>query len=297
MKGESCVACGRFISQHEREGRIRDRASFLVNRASYPVIYRLLKGLMLCGSCLEEMPFIGEEVCLVCGRDMKSEIRKYNGRCRDCVNNVHEEGIDLKANRSLLCYDDKGKQLLGIFKYRGDESLATYFGALLAIAIHRYYSHMKFSCITTVPLHPQRLKERGFNQVDLLARYLEGVIHVPVRTLLLRIKDTPKLSKQSGRVARLESMREAFAWTGDSGVPCVTDNSRIPCHFVASFFGKKNILESRVADVGLVCHNPPLKILLIDDIYTTGSTLRSCAKILRTHLGRKCEIYSLTIFR
>ncbi|MFS0555818.1 ComF family protein [Brevibacillus sp. 179-C9.3 HS] len=259
MIGGACVRCGGCIIAIQREAVVREKARLISNQASYPTIYRMVKGISLCGGCLEELPFIRDDICQQCGRDMEFEIRIGNGGlCRDCVHG--EVGQTLLVNRSLLRYDDGEKDLLGLFKYRGDERLAAYYGALLAITAQCFYRSIGFTCITTVPLHSQRLRERGFNQVDLLARYLGTAIKTPVRPLLRRTKDTPKLSKQRGRVARQESMREAFAWDGKE-------------------------------------MDPRSKVLLIDDIYTTGSTLRSCARTIKAHVGTSCEIYSLTIYR
>lgn len=260
MMGGACVRCGGRIVAVLREGIIREKAGQLSNQTNYPAIYRLLKGISLCRACLDALPFIGHDICQQCGRDMEFEKvhAGNNGLCRDCIHGDDEQL--LVANRSLLRYDHGEKDLLGVYKYRGDERLAAYYGLLLAITVQRYYKFIGFTCITTVPLHPHRLRERGFNQVDLLARHLGAAAKLPVETLLRRTKDTPKLSQQRGRLSRQESMREAFMWGG------------------------KEI-------------SPDAKILLIDDIYTTGSTLRSCAKTLQTHLGRSCEIYSLTIYR
>ncbi|EJL22874.1 ComF family protein [Brevibacillus sp. BC25] len=259
MTSGMCVRCGGHIAVPEKETVVREKARQLSDQASYPVIYRMLKGIVLCGVCLDSLPLIGHDICQRCGRDRELQVSIGDeGLCRDCVHG--EDGQILVANRSLLRYEKGEKDLLGLFKYRGDERLALYYGTLLAITVQRYYRSMGFTCITTVPLHPQRLQERGFNQVDLLARYLGAAIKIPVRPLLCRTKDTPKLSKQKGRAARHESMREAFVWDGKD----------MP--FAA-------------------------KILLLDDIYTTGSTLRSCARTIRAHLGPSCEVYSLTIYR
>ncbi|MFF0828394.1 ComF family protein [Brevibacillus sp. NPDC003359] len=259
MIGGTCVRCGGRIAALQKETAVREKARQLSDQTSYPVIYRMLKGIVLCGVCLDALPLIGHDICQRCGRDMEYQTCIGNeGLCRDCVH--REDGQILVANRSLLRYEEGEKDLLGLFKYRGDERLASYYGTLLAITVQRFYRSIGITCITTVPLHPQRLRERGFNQVDLLARHLGAATKISVRPLLLRTKDTPKLSKQKGRVSRQESMREAFAWDGKT-MPCAS------------------------------------KILLIDDIYTTGSTLRSCARIIREHLGQGCEIYSLTIYR
>ncbi len=256
-----CVRCGGRIAALQKESVVREKARQLSDQASYPVIYRMLNWIVLCGVCLDALSLIGDDICQRCGRDRDLLASIGNeGLCRDCFHG--EDDQILVANRSLLRYEKGEKDLLGLFKYRGDERLALYYGTLLAITVQRYYRSMGFTCITMVPLHPQRLRERGFNQVDLLARHLGAAIKIPVKPLLLRTKDTPKLSKQKGRAARHESMREAFVWDGqDVPVPSAA------------------------------------KILLLDDIYTTGSTLRSCAKTIREHLGPSCEVYSLTIYR
>ncbi|MED1919197.1 ComF family protein [Bacillus thuringiensis] len=256
MTTRMCVHCGGHIVALQKESVVREKARQLSDQTSYPVIYRMLKGIVLCGICLDALPVIGHDICQRCGRDKDSIGNE--GLCRDCVHG--EDDKILVANRSLLRYEKGEKDLLGLFKYRGDERLALYYGTLLAITVQRYYRSMGFTCITMVPLHPQRLRERGFNQVDLLARHLGAVIKIPAKLLLLRTKDTPKLSKQKGRAARHESMREAFVWDGQD-MPSAS------------------------------------KILLLDDIYTTGSTLRSCARTIREHLGPSCEVYSLTIYR
>ncbi|MGG4451650.1 ComF family protein [Brevibacillus porteri] len=261
MTSGTCVRCAGRIAAPQKEMVVREKVRQISDQTSYPVIYRMLNGIALCGVCLDALPLIGHDICQRCGRDRELQASIGNeGLCRDCVHG--EDDQILVANRSLLRYEKGEKDLLGLFKYRGDERLALYYGTLLAITVQRYYRFMGFTCITMVPLHPQRLQERGFNQVDLLARHLGAAIKLPAKPLLLRTRDTPKLSKQKGRAARHESMREAFAW----------DDQNMPIPTAA-------------------------KILLLDDIYTTGSTLRSCAKTIREHLGPSCEVYSLTIYR
>lgn len=256
MNRRTCVACAGSIVPQSRESSVRSLARQLTGAARYPVMYRLAAGLSLCASCLDKLPVIGDAVCLQCGREQAAE-----GFCQDCHNLT---GETLQSNRSLLRYNKWGKDLLSTFKYRGEERLADLYARLLAIAVHRYHLAPSFDCIVPVPLHEQRLQERGFNQVDLLARRLGADMGIPVRALLLRAKRTAKLSQQTGRTARVESMEGAFSWAGERLGPAKADS---------------------------------YKFLLLDDIYTTGSTLRSCAKTIREHAGSACRIYSVTIYR
>lgn len=247
-----------------REPSIRRWSQKLAASGRYPAMYRLLSGLPLCAGCLEALPVIGDLICRQCGREREGKWAQ-NERCLDCLNVADEP---LESNRSLLRYTNWGKDLLGMYKYRGDERLAAFFSGILAVAVLRYYSCEKLDGITTVPLHGHRLQQRGFNQVDLLASRLGKIIGVPVHSLLRRTRETPKLSQQGGRFARQESMQGAFSWAGENG---------------ESLAGRR--------------HSRTKTVLLLDDIYTTGSTLRECASVLRSHVGTQSRILSLTIYR
>jgi ComF family protein len=100
--------------------------------------------------------------------------------------------------------------------------------------------------LVPVPLHPRKQRERGYNQSALLAAALARAAGggARVRPLLRRVADTPS---QTGldRRARRENLKNAFALRRTRGL------------------------------------NPRLHYLLVDDVFTTGSTLNSCARVLR----------------
>ncbi|MCM3079646.1 ComF family protein [Brevibacillus invocatus] len=267
MSQGACVRCDRIAARNQRETVVRRLASQLAGRNGYAHMYRLVGSLPLCGACLAAMPVIEGQICEQCGRSLAAQgldcergTESSEQRCRDCRSPVVSA---LEGNRGLLRYDAWGKDLLGLYKYRGDERLAHFFGMLLALAMYRYFQPGQFDCLVAVPLHEKRLQERGFNQMERISQYLSRVTGVPVQHALIRTKDTPKLSKQNGRDVRIQSMKDAFSWREEDS-------------------GKRGEISC---------------FLLLDDIYTTGSTLRACAKAIQEAQTVKTYIWSLTIFR
>ncbi|NOX88229.1 MAG: ComF family protein [Calditrichaeota bacterium] len=101
---------------------------------------------------------------------------------------------------------------------------------------------LEFDLVTAVPLNPVRLKERGYNQSALIAEHLSEITRIPFDdTILQRIRNTQTQTKLS-RAERQQNVKEAFIVTG-------------------KVKGKR--------------------ILLIDDVITTGSTLNECAHVLK----------------
>lgn len=161
-----------------------------------------------------------------------------------------------QSNRSAVSYTPIMKEWINAYKYRGREQLSAGLIDLLHQAYLKYYTGIKIDVITFVPLHAERLYERKFNQAEQLARGLSKRIGIPVAAVLQRRLDTMKQSRR-GRKERLTSLIDAFQYAG-----------KIPV--------------SR-------------SILLIDDIYTTGSTANECAKVLSKNGWDK--IYILTVAR
>jgi ComF family protein len=110
-----------------------------------------------------------------------------------------------------------------------------------------------------VPLHRWRAYRRGYNQSELLANHLSPMINVPSKVLLHRVKPT-RPQVELGRDQRAENVKNAFQ----------VDKEMTP------------VIKEKT-------------ILLIDDVCTTGATLRECARALRQ--GGAAAIYALTFAR
>lgn len=145
-----------------------------------------------------------------------------------------------------------------MYKYRGKETLARVLGPML---LHAYHMHRKgkdisdaAEWITYVPLSGRRLAERGFNQAEQLAKELGRLTGIPVVPLLTRTRHTDKQSFKA-RAERLDDMLGVFA--PDLG---------------------------HIAPIAAACKQGQVRLYLVDDVYTTGSTFNECARTIRTIL-------------
>lgn len=144
--------------------------------------------------------------------------------------------------RTFGAYDGELRELIVLLKYQAVRSLAETLGGWLALVVKRNPELAEVDALVPVPLHPRRQRRRRYNQAELLARDLARCSRLPVEPgWLSRVKDTPS---QTGltHAQRVENVRGAFAT-------------------IAKLDRKR--------------------ILLVDDVCTTGATLNACARILK----------------
>lgn len=205
----------------------------------------------VCEGCRRRLARISPPLCTRCGRSLPGPEATLCGDCAGCP-------WHLDQNRSVVRYNDFAREIVSLFKYRGRERLAHPLGRMMFDSIVGHDPPPDL--ITYVPLHPSRLKERGFNQAELLARVISSRLNRPLVPLLKRIRPTGPQSLKSRR-ERLVSLRGAFA------------------------------LADR-ASVGKIAGT---RVLIVDDVYTTGSTLEECARILKE--GGVKRVVSVTFAR
>ncbi|MFQ3597473.1 MAG: ComF family protein [Chloroherpetonaceae bacterium] len=147
------------------------------------------------------------------------------------------------------------QSLIHSIKYDGISQLAVEQGRRLGDALRREKPHSTFDCIVPMPLHHIRKIERGYNQAERLARGVSEVIGVPVKELVGRTRYT---STQTGFTleGRKQNIKNAF----ECAVPLNGEH-----------------------------------VLLIDDVFTTGSTLMECAKTLKRNRAGKITIATLAV--
>lgn len=212
----------------------------------------------LCHSCYKRIPWIRAVLCPTCGR---AEL------CSDCGRRQYAY---FSRSRSSVRYDETMKELLARYKYRGDERLKTVLGQMLVHSYHLLQMDRETLCaksesvqelITFVPVSERRMLERGFNQAEQMANELSRRVGLPVVPLLSRSKHTDKQSfkKRSERLDDLEHVFEA-----SESISTYRESS-----LAASFI-----------------------IYIVDDVYTTGSTMNQCAKVLGEYLS--AEVFGLT---
>ena len=159
------------------------------------------------------------------------------------------------AGRSLFSYQGGIRRSLYRLKYSNKREYADVYGKEMADRLGRWIRQMKITLIVPVPLHRSRERERGYNQAALLARELGQCTGIPVEeNLLIRTRKTEPLKLMTGQERR-KNLRGAFQV-------------------------RKKI-------------SPGAHILLVDDIYTTGSTVDAAAACLKNAGG--CRVFVATV--
>jgi ComF family protein len=197
---------------------------------------------VLCDGCRGGLQTIPPQGCTRCGR-----LRQTGFASPDC-GECHGRSLGVQRARSALVYNQAGRELLGEFKFRrnvgaGEGLIACALDAIDgAPAVLYGVEELQVDCIVPVPLHRTRLRGRGFNQSEFIARRLALKLKAPCRPeLLRRERDTPT---QVGLSATQRQLNVRGAFTAQ---PEVKDRT----------------------------------VLVVDDLMTTGSTLAACAAALR----------------
>jgi competence protein ComFC len=207
----------------------------------------------LCPACQKKVQRIVPPFCAKCSEPFPGAI---DGSFT-CANCAHRR---LKFDTAVSVYRSRGVVRFVILqlKYHRQLHLRHLIGEWLVAAMDdSRLSSREFDCVIPVPLHPARLRERGFNQADILARILSAKVNLPVVSALERTRYTTTQTALD-RSERMENLRGAFRLRK-----------------------KMNVRNSRV--------------LLVDDILTTGSTLSECANVLRR--GRVRSVHAVTAAR
>ena len=198
----------------------------------------------LCGGCGNHLYENEEVVCVYCRASLP-----LSGEC-DFENNASEKlfwgKVAITAAASFLFFQKKSstQHLLHQLKYQQKENIGEWLGEQFAYSLQSKGRFAAVEIIIPIPLHPSRIKFRGFNQCDAIARGMASVLQIPIiNGVLIRSVATQSQTKKN-RFQRFENMNSVFSLAQASAIK-----------------GKN--------------------ILLLDDVLTTGATLISAAQVLQ----------------
>jgi ComF family protein len=205
----------------------------------------------ICSVCLSEIHWIEPPFCSVCGTPFVSgEIR--NHPCGSCLTKRKY----FTMARALGTYEGSLQESIHQWKYQGKTTLTPFFGRWMVEGLYRYWDPNLFDLLIPVPLHKERLRERGFNQALLLVKELSRRTGIPYRKRILqKVRPTiPQVNLSS--VEREKGVKGSFHLVG------------------------KEELEGK-------------SILLVDDVYTTGATVNECSKVLLAGGAERVDVLTL----
>ncbi len=204
-------------------------------------------GNFLCPDCLEKLPRLLPPLCPNCGKPQASGIV-----CPDC----RRRQTVIDGIRSPFKFDDAIRKAIYELKYRNLKAIAPCLAELLTDYLRS--NPLVGEVLVCVPLHPLRLRERGYNQSSLLASELGKRIDLPViEDCLIRVKRAQPQVRAGSIEERRRNVTDAF-----------------------------------------VCRDAKLtgkQIILIDDVCTSGATLESCAAALKSK--GTASVWGLTLAR
>lgn len=197
-----------------------------------------------CPTCWEMSPRVERPFCTMCGRPHAGTVgfgTASNFPCAECRN---AKPSAVRRTYGVALYENAVEEAIKLLKFGGRQRLAKPLGALMAAFAAEEMDVEAYDVIVPVPLHAVRQRERGFNQSRLLADEIQHAFpNAVVDESLRRIRPTRVQSRTTGSTERRENVVGAFAVEGDA-------------------------LDEK-------------RVLLVDDVVTTGVTTEECAVALK----------------
>ena len=235
-----------------------------------------------CEKCLEKLTFTGKDICKKCGSLMENAA----DFCQTCKFN--ERTFD--SARGVLLYSGEAARLIKAYK-SGDKYLAPYFADMMRDYYIENLAENKPDAVCFVPCGKKRLKERGYNQSQVLAKLLCERLELPLYACL---EQTGTPGKQSLLKAadRVENVKNAYAVNLDglSRGRSSCRRQQASCCRPAGTSCQHSVPGDQPADTYDITDK---RIMLIDDIFTTGSTAGECARALKEAGAKEVVVFTL----
>jgi ComF family protein len=217
----------------------------------------------ICEKCFAAFKPIVAPFCQCCGRSLPAPASDSGAQyslaeapllCRLCRAKFYA----FDRARSYGEYNEELKKAILLLKFEEVTCLGEWFASRLAEVVAREAAEFQADVVVPVPLHPDRLRERGYNQAELIARPLARKLHLKQGAyLLMRTRPRP---------ARLVLSRKEH-WDSVRGAYATRAGLRVD----------------------------KLRVLLVDDVMTTGATLDACARALKK--AGAASVLGLTVAR
>ncbi|HEX2395408.1 MAG TPA: phosphoribosyltransferase family protein [Bacteroidales bacterium] len=195
-----------------------------------------------CAACGNVLYHNEEVICLNCFIDLPRT--KFHHLADNEVARIFWGRIQIANATSFMYFtrDSRYRQILHDLKYNGQKRVGIEFGRLFGLEL-RNTAFKTADLILPVPLHPAKLRKRGYNQSELIAQGISVAINVPVETgFISRINPTATQTKRT-RYERWENVRDSFR------------------------ISRAEQLKNK-------------HVILVDDVITTGATIEACASAL-----------------
>jgi ComF family protein len=200
---------------------------------------------------------LSRPLCAKCGRSVAPNFMEAAVSPQLC-HLCRREVYDFDLARSFGAYTPAMARAILLLKYGEITPLGGWFAHLLAQVIEQEGDALEADAVVPVPLHAVRRRERGYNQADLIARPLARLLGLPFRSYLL-VRTRPRPDKL--RLTRRER------WETVRGVYAARQGAKVD----------------------------KLRVLLVDDVLTTGATLDACSRALRK--AGAARVLGLTVAR
>lgn len=194
---------------------------------------------VVCRNCLRNLRPETAAFCLCCGRFFAGRVASHP--CPACLDSPPA----FSRHRSACRYRGTVKDLIRLLKYQKKMVLGDDLARFLFKHLRREHSlWWGADILVPVPLHPHRLRQRGFNQAEILARRLSRLSRLDLQTkALIKVRDAAPQTTLSGEDRR-SNLRGAYAVRGG------------------------RLIQGKT-------------VILVDDVFTTGATMEECSRVLR----------------
>lgn len=202
----------------------------------------------VCFGCSAHLSGGEHLLCTVCRHDLP--LTEYNFSEENPVDRTFYGRVRIKKASSFLLFSKYGmvKTLLHHLKYKNQENIGTFLGSWYGGILSKDKGLNAVDFVVPVPLHPKKLRKRGYNQVDAFAKQLASHLNATFSNQILVKTANTRTQTKKNRIFRWQNAQDLYEMVNSTTLQDKT-------------------------------------VLLVDDVITTGATIEACAKALQKANG------------